>query len=240
VHRRRLARGVSCAICVSTALASYANEELGIADFLVMPNGGPLLSSEEIMLRRGSRQDDRFMVLYTGSAIYPWQGLDYLSQVIALAREDAPDLIFVLAVNKLTPDLPKSGNVLVLDHLDRDQILDAVCRADACVSLHPVYPWSRYSFHNSPLKMFEYMACKRPVVASNQGQMREIIHDGVDGLLCENNAKEILGKLLFLRDHPERAASIGEHGWNRIQSEFNWPRNVAMTLEVFERVLGIS
>jgi len=232
-HRQRLAQGVSCAICVSTALSRYATEKLRIGNVLVLPNGGPLLSEEEIQKRSGDRQHDRFTVLYTGSAMYPWQGLNYLSQVIALAKKEAPDLIFVLAVNKLTRDLPNSDNVFILDHLNRDQILNAVCGADACVALHPEYPWSIYGFHNSPLKMFEYMACMRPVVASNHGQMREIIRDGEDGLLCENDPPDILRKLLYLRDHPERAASIGRQGWKRIQSDFNWPRNVTETLRVF-------
>jgi glycosyltransferase involved in cell wall biosynthesis len=191
-----------------------------------------ILKHRERGLRKGF-----FTVLYSGSAMYPWQGLDYLSGVIGLARQQAPNMLFVLAVNQRIPDLPISRNVLLLEGLGREALFDAICGADACVSLHPDYPWTRYGFHNSPMKMFEYMACMRPVVASNHGQMKEIISDGVDGILCENNTTEILAKLIYLRDHPEDAARIGEQGWNRIQSEFNWPRNVAKTLQVFEQLL---
>jgi glycosyltransferase involved in cell wall biosynthesis len=80
----------------------------------------------------------------------------------------------------------------------------------------------------------------RPVVASNHGQMREIIDDGENGLLCVNDPRDILDKLLYLRDHPEEAASIGRAGWECIQSEFNWQRNVTQTLQIFEQVTGIS
>lgn len=239
-HRRQLAQRVSCAICVSTALGKYATEELGIDDVLVLPNGGPLLTEEEIRQRRNRRKHSGFTVLYSGSAMYPWQGLDYLSRVIALAEQEVPDMTFVLAVNKSIPGLPTSSNVLVLEHLDREQMLDTVCGSDACVSLHPEYPWSKYNFHNSPLKLFEYMACMRPSVASNHGQMREIINNGVDGLLCENSPQDILDKLQYLRDHPDRAADIGRKAWERVQADFNWPRNVRETLHVFDRVVKSS
>lgn len=238
-HRQGLAKGVYFAVCVSSALGKYATEGVGVSNVLVLPNGGPLITKEEICQRRERRQRKGYSVLYSGSGMkYPWQGLDYLSRVIALAEREAPDLTFVLAVNERTPNLPTSNNVVILECLDREEILDVICAADVCVSLHPEYPWSKHGFHNSPMKLFEYMACMRPVVTSNHGQMKEIIRDGVDGILCENSPKDILSKLVFLRDNPEQASSIGWQAWKRIQSDFNWRRNVTETLQVFKRALA--
>ncbi len=233
-HRRRMAESVTTAICVSKSLGRYASEGLRIKDALVLPNGAPLISEGEITKRRAHRNWKDFTVLYSGSAMYPWQGLDYLAQVIELARHSAPDIRFVLAVNQRTPDLPSSDNVIILEHLNRDKILDAICAADACVSLHPQYPWSKYNFHNSPMKLFEYMACMTPSVSSNHGQMQEIIHDGIDGLLCENGPHQILEKLNFLKNNPEKASKIGRKGWELIQSKYNWQNNVKLTLNCFE------
>jgi glycosyltransferase involved in cell wall biosynthesis len=87
------------------------------------------------------------------------------------------------------------------------------------------------------MKLFEYMACMRPVVASNHGQMSDIINDGENGLLCENKPEEILAKLLFLRDNPQKAHEIARKGWELVQREYNWPHNVAETLALFEQVL---
>lgn len=241
-HRRRLAKNVNAAICVSKSLGKYASESLGIGEVLVLPNGGPLITEDEIHMRRERGRRQGFNVLYTGSAIYPWQGLGYLTQVIELAIKEAPDLTFVLAVNQRHHEhgLPQSKNVVILDHLNRDEIFDAICAADVCVSLHPKYPWSKYCFHNSPMKLFEYMACMRPVVASNHGQMQDIIRDGVDGLLCANEPHEILQKLQFLKNNPEQAKSIGHKGWELIQAEFSWENNVKKTLKCFDQVLRIG
>lgn len=238
--RKKMAKNVSAAICVSKALDRYASVALDIPKVLILPNGGQLISEDEIRQRRERGQLDGFTVLYSGSAMYPWQGLNYLSEVIKLALKEAPDISFVLAVNQRVPGLPIADNVVVLEHLDREKILDAICASDACVSLHPEYPWSKYGFHNSPMKLFEYMACMRPVVTSNHGQMKEIINDGVNGLLCTNDAKDILEKLVLLKENSELAATLGRNGWERIQQEFSWRCNVEKTLALFEKILAKS
>ena len=238
--RKKMAKNVSAAICVSKALGRYATDALVIAEVLILPNGGQLMSEDEIRQRREHGQLDGFTVLYSGSAMYPWQGLNYLSEVIKLALKEAPDISFVLAVNQRVPDLPATDNVVVLEHLDREKILDAICASDACVSLHPEYPWSKYGFHNSPMKLFEYMACMRPVVTSNHGQMKEIINDGVNGLLCTNDAKDILEKLVLLKNDSELAARLGRNGWECVQQEFSWQCNVEKTLVLFEKILAKS
>lgn len=237
-HRRKLARRVTSAICVSTALKRYAVEELGIGDVLVLPNGGPLLSEEDIRRRNAKNKAGGFTVLYSGSSTYPWQGIECLCGVISIAEQKAPDLKFVLAVNQRSPNLPNSSNVIIREALDRDEILDAICAADACVCLHPEYFWSKYGFHNSPMKLFEYMACMRPIVTSRHGQMSQIIQHGVNGLLCDNFPQEVLLNLLLLRDNPNQAERLGRKAWLSIQSEYNWPRNVLLTLELFARQLG--
>jgi len=235
--RKKMAKNVSAAICVSKALGKYASDALGIPEVLVLPNGGQLMSEDEIRQRREREQLDGFTVLYSGSAMYPWQGLNYLSEVIKLALKEAPDISFVLAVNQRVPDLPTTDNVVILEHLDREKILDAICASDACVSLHPEYPWSKYGFHNSTMKLFEYMACMRPVVTSNHGQMSDIMRDEKDGLLTENDPVSILSRLCYIKDNPVQAADIGKQAWQRVQSEFNWQNNTRKTLKAFERAI---
>ena len=236
-HRRKLSGKVSAAICVSEAVGQYAREELNIGDVCVLPNGGVLVEEAEIEQRRNRRKRHEFTVLYSGSAIYPWQGLDYLYQVIKLARKAAPEIRFVLAVNQKTPDLTRFENVEIHEGLDQEAVRDAICSADVCVALIPEWPWSKYGFHGSPTKLFEYMAFMVPVITSSHGQMKDIITDGVDGLLTDNKPEMILEKLIYLKNNPEQARMIGRNAWLKINSEFNWRHNVEKTLAVFDRVL---
>jgi len=235
--RRLLGKRVDTAICVSTALQGYAQKKLGIQNSIALPNGGPLIPLEEIEQRRAKRTSDQFTVFYSGSAVYPWQGLDILGSVISLARKKAPDIRFVLAVNQTTEFIPEGDNVLICQGLDRQGILDAICSSDVCVALHPDYPWSPWGFHNSPMKLFEYMACMVPVVTSNRGQMSELIRHRENGLLCSDSAEDVLAQLKTIRDNPEFAQELGNAGWQMIQNGRSWPDNVTETLKVFSRLL---
>ncbi|WP_297793872.1 glycosyltransferase family 4 protein [uncultured Marinobacter sp.] len=238
--RTSLASKVSAAICVSSALGRYAKEALGIQKVVVLPNGGPLIAKEDIQTRRSTRNSSAFTVFYSGSAIYPWQGMDLMSGAITLAQKDAPDIRFVLAVNQRTDSLPSGPNVEIREQLNRQGIIEAVCASDACVALHPDYSWSPYGFHNSPMKLFEYMACMVPVVTSNRAQMAELIEHRRNGLLCSDAPEDILAQLLWLRDHPDAASDIGKNGWRDIQTRFSWPHNVDKTLQVFEQAAHAS
>lgn len=235
--RRGLAPKVNSAICVSSALRDYAQEQLGISNAVVLPNGGPLISEDEIKQRRKKRLIENFTVFYSGSAIYPWQGLDYLAQVIELARDRAPEMRFVLAVNQNTEFLPEGANVEIRQGLNREEILDAICSSDVCVALHPDYPWSPYGFHNSPMKLFEYMACMTPVVTSNRGQMADIITHGENGLLVDDNPTNILEQLLVLKDDSRLRDQIAYNGWKMINNGRSWKDNVRITLSIFEKYL---
>ncbi len=233
--RRRLAKQVSTAICVSDAVGKYARNDLGITDVLVLPNGGPLIGEAEIMQRRERRQHNRFTVLYSGSAIYPWQGLNFLIQVIELAAVKAPDITFVLAVNQNIAGLQQADNVVILEGLNQEEVRNAICAADVCVALVPEWPWAKYGFHLSPIKLFEYMAFMVPVLTSNHSQMRDVIKDGEDGYLTENDPVSILDKIISIRNNPAEAEKVARQAWMKIQTEYNWPHNVSETLGVFER-----
>ena len=236
--RRELCRHVDEAICVSSALGRYAHDALAIGKVNVLPNGGPLISEEEITRRESGRVNNAFTVFYSGSAIYPWQGLDFIASAIDRAQSRAPDIRFVLAVNQRTDSLPVGPNVEIREGLNREGILDSICCADACVALHPDYSWSPYGFHNSPMKMFEYMACMTPVVTSNRAQMAELITHGENGLLCDDTADGILDQLIRLKDDPLLAAKLGRAGWDLIQREMSWKHNAERTLELFQQLAG--
>ena len=236
-HRSRLAKNVTAAICVSEAMGRYASSELALRDVHVLPNGGPLITKKEIALRQAHRKYAGFTVFYSGSAIYPWQGLNYLSQVIKLAATESPDITFVLAVNQKIPSLPASRNVIVLEGLDQEEVRNAICAADLCVALIPEWPWAKYGFHGSPTKLFEYMAFMVPVLTSNHSQMQEILSDGENGLLTENDPERILEKIVYVKNNSQHAKVIGTGAWTAIQEKFNWQHNVSETLIIFERVL---
>jgi len=172
--------------------------------------------------------------------MYPWQGLNFLTPAIKLAAEIAPEITFVLAVNQRIDTLPSTKNVVVKESLNREQILDEICSADLCVAFHPEYFWSKWGFHGSPMKMFEYMACSSTVLASNIGQMKDLLTHGESGLLCANNPDDILKQIMYAKDNPKVIQKIATNGWQKIQNEFSWENNVRTTIGKFTSLISIQ
>ena len=192
----------------------------------------------EIAERRARRERLGFTVLYSGSPIYPWQGLNYLVPVVERAADRSLDMTFVMAVNQRTPNLPTTATVVILEGLDENGVRDAICASDVCLALHPEYHWSEWGFHNSPMKLYEYMACEATSLAANIGQMKRLFEDQTEVVLCENDPERILEKLQYLKANPGERRAIAARGWKRVQSELNWERNVDRTLAIFERALA--
>ena len=237
-HRRKLSKKVNHAICVSAAVGRYAKNYLAIPNVTDLPNGGPILTEDDITRRRLKRSNKQFTVLYSGSAIYPWQGLNFLTQVVAIAKNKAPDILFKFVVNQKTDWLPGSDNVEIQEKLSHEEVLDAICMADVCVALPPKWHWSPYGFHGSPMKLFEYMAGMTPVVTSNHSQMSEILKNKHDAVLTENTPEAILENIIFVKDNPDKAKVIGRNGWQKIQDELNWQNNANVTIDIFKRYLN--
>lgn len=239
--RRRLARRAAAAVCVSEAVGRYAREGLGMGcEVVVLPNGSDLdvnhPGREPIPLPE--RFDGYLKVLYAGSPIYPWQGLDTIAGAIELLRERRTPIVFLLLMNQASADITPGAHAHVLERVPYEDVARYITAADVCLTLPPDFTWSRWGFHGSPMKLFDYMACGRPVVASKVGQMSEVIRHGENGLLCDSTPEDLLAQLETLADAPERRAAMGQAARQDVLDRYNWDHIAQRTLALFDRVLS--
>jgi len=92
-----------------------------------------------------------------------------------------------------------------------------------------VAPYPRLdNFYFSPLKIFEYMAAGRAIVASRIGQLADILRDEETALFAEaGSITDLVEKVRRLRMEPgirlslgrsAKAEAVRKHGWsNRVQ-----------------------
>ena len=149
----------------------------------VIPNGvdAALFQPEGISERNGF--GDRIVVGFLGS-LKPWHGLDILAEAFEHLAADPRYHLFILGsgpearkVAKLAERHPdrvtwKNG----IPHEDVPRHLRAM---DIAVAPYPALE----PFYFSPLKLLEYMAAGRAIVASHVGQIPELVTHGETGLL---------------------------------------------------------
>jgi glycosyltransferase involved in cell wall biosynthesis len=89
--------------------------------------------------------------------------------------------------------------------------------------------------HQSPIKLFEYMAAERAVVGSRIGQIKEVIDDGRNGMLFEPDSVEDLQRVLttLLQSEPLRK-QLGQQGRHDVTNLHSWDANVARILDALD------
>jgi len=81
------------------------------------------------------------------------------------------------------------------------------------------------------------MAAGAPVVASDVGGLREIVEDGVTGLLTPNEPAAIARQISRLMADRPLASRLSARARSRVEKEFTVERMVSETLRVYERIL---
>lgn len=87
----------------------------------------------------------------------------------------------------------------------------------------------------SPLKIFEYMAAGRPIVASDLPAIREILNHEETALLCEPGNPEDWSKAIQqLKHDPEMRWQLGENSKKEFLTEYTWRVRAQKILDSIE------
>jgi glycosyltransferase involved in cell wall biosynthesis len=206
----------------SMAVAAGAAPERVIA----VPNGidPTMFSAEPYRARPAATVTIGFI-----GFVREWHGLD---EVIAgLAADPAADRIRLVivgdgpakaALEQQALALGVAAQVHFFGLQQRAAIPDLIREFD--IALQP-----RAVPYASPLKIFEYMACGRAIVAPDQPNIREILSDGETALLFDPDQPGALWRAIRrLADDPEQRERLGRAARDALDSRgFTWRHNAA-------------
>jgi glycosyltransferase involved in cell wall biosynthesis len=101
---------------------------------------------------------------------------------------------------------------------------------DVAVAPYPALP----DFYFSPLKVYEYLAAGRAVVASRIGQLARLIRHGTHGLLCPpGDAAALAASVAGLRHDSHLRRCLGQLGRRHVVQHHSWAA-------VARRILGLA
>ncbi len=190
----------------------------------------------ERLRRRLAIPPGRPVVLY-GGTFESYQGLTQLIQAIPLVRTQIPEATFVLvgaengsgaAVRAQGAALLQSGALHVIDRQPRHEIPGYLGLADVLVS-------PRSYGGNLPLKVFDYLAAGRPIVATDIPTHRTVLNED-RAVLVQPQTNEIAHGIVSLLRDPERADRLARAGRRYAEEHLGWTKFVESLGTLYEDV----
>jgi glycosyltransferase involved in cell wall biosynthesis len=204
------------------------------------PFNDPAPSADRALRAELKIASDAPVVLYAGT-FEPYQGLSTLLGAAGRVLQVVPNAVFVLvggegeAVELLQREssrLGLNGAVRVVQRRPRTEIPAYLAMAELLVS-------PRMYGDNLPLKVFDYLAAGRPIVATDLPAHRALL-DESRAVLTPPTATALADGIVQVLKTPERAAALAQAARDYAATQLGWPRFVAMVEAVYDEAIGRS
>ena len=181
------------------------------------------------------------VVGYSGH-LYPWKGVDVLLDALA-ALPDVKGIVVgghpretdLERLRARAHSLGLGARVTFTGMVRPREVAAHLEPADVLVLPNPASATSgRYT---SPLKLFEYLAMGRPIVASDLPAFREVVRHGENALLFEaGNAAALAEALRTVVGHPALAESLGRRAFETARG-YSWDARAERLEKLFREAL---
>jgi glycosyltransferase involved in cell wall biosynthesis len=210
-----------------------------------MPNGAdpeifhPDISGKGCRCRYGL--DGKVVIGFTG-ILRPWHGLDLLLRAFEqLSYEYSGLHLLIVGDGPARADLERwivskdlSRQVTITGRQPYNMISQFVAAMDIAVS-------PRATSYASPMKILEYMAMGKAIVAPDMENICDLLHHRQDAILFPpENIEGLVGGLRQLIREPVLRVSLGHEARRRIEMERTWLHNAQRVIQLVENAAGVA
>jgi glycosyltransferase involved in cell wall biosynthesis len=201
---------------------------------IVVAHDGVNFEEYETITEYNYTQKDKYTLVYTGN-LFAWKGVHSLVDSLKYIDKNV-ELIIVGGSNEVIDDfkryIKESGltNIVLTGHVPKKDTIQYVQKAD--ILFLPNSAKDKMSFYTSPIKLFEYMAAKRPIIASNLPSICEVLENKKNAILCEpDNPKDLGNKINWVLEND--CTNIVNQAFEDVQ-KYTWDKRAVNIKEFME------
>ncbi|UII25862.1 glycosyltransferase family 4 protein [Fulvivirga maritima] len=230
-------------ICPSETIKKHLIKRKVLAEKIhVVSNGADIPAP----LNKPVGLPDEYLVYF--GALQPWQGVDVLLKAMQYLQ-DKPELKLVICSShkpkfarpfiKLAEKLSVNDQILWKYQLHKDELHEVIQHAMCTVA--PLTECSRNLEQGcSPLKIFESMACKTPIVASDLPVVREILAADKEAKLCRPGRPADLARCIrLLADYPDLRNELSKNAFAKIISNYTWDHINSTLSAIYDNIFKL-
>ncbi|HEY9735498.1 MAG TPA: glycosyltransferase family 4 protein, partial [Trichocoleus sp.] len=152
-----------------------------------------------------------------------WQKLPEVHFVFVGPAVGTSEKIFQAVVDARVHRL---GSVSLQDKTDAIAACDLLCVPSMQESFGGVYT--------------EAWSFAKPVIGGKISAIMDVIEDGVDGYVVNQEASEIADRICHLLQHPSQAQALGRAGQQKVLENYTWERLGQKTEQVYLHTLSAN
>ncbi len=237
----RLADSVSCASDFLTKLA--LNSGVRKEYVFSTPVGADLekfkpgLDGDHIKEKYNLNGD---LVLYIGQ-LHGAQYVDLFIEAANIVLHKKPDAMFMIVgegflehkLKKLVHDLGIENRVIFAGSVTHDEIPYYIVASTVCVA---PFRDTKVTRCKSPLKIAEYLASGKPIVASAVGEVKKMVK-GAGVLVGPGDYYALAGGILNLLENKGLRENLAKKAREKAEAEYNWANSANSLLSAYEKIL---
>ena len=237
-----LLKRINGTVVITGQLAkAYQANSVPIKKILVAPDSVDSKLLSIALAKTQVRQElsipqDKRVIGYTGH-LYPWKG----THTAAQAMKMLPNNYLLYIVGGTPEDIENFKkyindnliqNVIVVGYVAPKQVPKYLAAADILV-LPNTSADDMSRLYTSPLKLFEYMAARRPIVASDLTSIREILNEENSILVKPDDPAALAEGILKISENKALADSLVKKAFQDVQL-YTWDKRAERILEFIE------
>ena len=217
---------------------------------LVNPNGvdvdkfKPGKQEDRSRLKRELGISENIVVIGFSGTFGQWHGIPELTEAIIRINDDQlynGGVFFILfgdgiLRHKTQEKIDHYKNVLFTGTIEFKHIEKYLDICGILLAPHGKTPDGR-QFFGSPTKLFEYMAMSKGIVASNLGQIGEVLTHMENCYLVEpGDVDQLVTGIKYLVENKEEVNRLGSNARSLVEKSFTWESNVERMIAAFNNI----
>ena len=234
---KRVLRDVDSIFAVTYGLKNILVKEFRINEnkIYVIPDATKLFPSG----RKPHRKSDTKKVICYIGQLNPIRGVDLLIKALKYLDNEI-ELLLVGDSNEgrdldrlknLAKKLNLVGRINFTGYIQPSKVAPYLLKSDVVVLPLLEHPHSTY--FASSLKQFEYMASKRPIVATDLPSTREILRDRKNAILVQpNNSEALASGIKLVLENKKLAKRIAEDAYREVYEKYTYQKRAEEILSI--------
>lgn len=218
----------------------------------IAPRGKYLVAHDGVKVERfqnatektsRSMQDEFFYVGYVGALSVMGMDKGVHTLIDAISRTKNAKCILIGGNKSQIENIFKyceekhinKEKIIAVGQVPPNEVPIHIAKCDALVIPSPFNDF--FAYYSSPLKLFEYMASKKPIISSRLPSIQEVLIDGENGLFFEpSNSDDLSKKIEILMSDPKLREKLSRNAYNLLIKNYTWDKRAEMILNKIKMV----